>query len=75
VAVGVIVAYEIAGSVVNHYWPTITLPNLTLSGFSVSHAMIIHYADHLGLELAVRWAVVLAFPIAAQLLLQQRDVE
>ena len=33
------------------------------------------FADHLGLEIALRSAVMLAFPFAAQMLLQQRDVD
>jgi hypothetical protein len=33
------------------------------------------FADHLGLSIALRAALALAFPIAAQLLLQQRDID
>jgi hypothetical protein len=33
------------------------------------------FADHLGLSIVLRTAVALAFPFAAQLLLQQRDVD
>jgi len=74
-AVGVIVIYSIAGAVVNHYWPTITLPDLMLTGFSVSHSMIISFTDGLGRSIALRGALAMAFPIAAQLLLKQRDVD
>jgi hypothetical protein len=37
--------------------------------------MIAGFADHLGLSIALRAALVMAFPIAAQILLQQRDVD
>jgi hypothetical protein len=33
------------------------------------------FADHLGLDIALRAAMALAFPVAAQFLLQQRDVD
>jgi hypothetical protein len=74
-AVGVIVADVIAKSVVKHYWPDITLPNLTLTEFSISRSMIAGFADHLGLSIALRAALALSFPVAAQLLLQQRDID
>jgi ABC-type transport system involved in multi-copper enzyme maturation permease subunit len=77
IAVGVLVAYSIAKSVVKHYWPAIILPDVTLTEFSVSPSptMPAGFADHLGLSIVLRTAVALAFPFAAQLLLQQRDVD
>jgi D-serine dehydratase len=60
---------------VKHYWPDITLPDLTLSEFSMSHSMIVGFARNLGLSIALRTALALAFPVAAQLLLQQRDID
>jgi len=73
--IGVIVGYTIGKSIVKHYWPDITLPDVTLSEFSASRFGVAGFADHLGIEIALRSALVLAFPIAAQLLLQQRDVD
>jgi len=76
-AVGVIIAYWIAGAVVNHYWPDITLPKLTLTEFSFTRSptMPLGFADHLGIEIAARSALMLVFPLTTQLLQQQRDID
>jgi ABC-type transport system involved in multi-copper enzyme maturation permease subunit len=74
-AIGVILVYLIAKSVVKYKWPSITLPDLTLTEFTMIPTGGASFADHLGLEIALRSAVALAFPVAAQLLLQQRDVD
>jgi hypothetical protein len=70
-----IVAYLVAKQVVKYYWPDSTLPDLTLSEFSMSHSMIVGFAGNLGLSIALRTALALAFPVATQLLLQQRDID
>jgi len=74
-SLGVLLAYIISKSVVKHYWPDITLPDLTLTEFTPTPFGGARFADHLGLDIAVRAAVALAFPIGAQLLLRQRDVD
>ena len=74
-SIGVVLAYLISKVVVKHYWPAITLPDLTLTEFDMLPTGGASFADHLGLAIALRSAVVLAFPAAAQLLLQQRDVD
>lgn len=74
-SIGVIVAYTIAKSVVKHYWPEVALPDFTLTEFSTSRAGIAGFADHLGLSIALRAALVMAFPVAALILLRRRDVE
>ena len=76
-ALGIVVAYQIARSVVKHYWPSITLPDLTLTEFSFTRSptMPAGFADHLVLSIALRAALALAFPDAAQMLLQQRDID
>jgi hypothetical protein len=78
--IGVLVVYLVAKPVVKHYWPSITLPDLSLTEFSMTESslfggMATRFADHLGLAIALRSALALAFPFAAQLLLQQRDVD
>jgi hypothetical protein len=72
---GVLLVYIIAKSVVKHYWPNITLPDISLTEFSMSPMGPPSFAHHLGLDIALRSAVALAFPVAAQLLLQQRDID
>ena len=76
-AIGAVLTFEFFKPVVQHYWPQIILPNFTLTEFSftLSPTMPAGFADHLGLSIALRAALALAFPIAAQLLLQQRDID
>jgi hypothetical protein len=74
-AIGVILAYFIARAVVKYYWPDILMPDVTLTEFSISRGMIADFANHLGREIALRTALVLTFPIAAQILVQQRDID
>ena len=74
-AIGVVLVYLIAKEVVKYKWPSITLPDLSLTEFSLTPEGPPSFADHLGLEIALRSALALAFPVAAQMLLQQRDVD
>jgi hypothetical protein len=76
-AVGVVLMYVIVKAVMKHYWPDITLPDLTLTEFSLSASpsMPAGFANHLGLSIALRAALVLAFPVAAQLLVQTSDID
>ena len=71
-SIGVIVAYTI---VVKHHWPEVTLPDFTLTEFSMSRSMIAGFADHLGLSIVLRAVLVMVFPIGAQILLKQRDID
>lgn len=73
--IGILLAYTISKSVVKHYWPEVTLPDLTLTEFSMIPTGGASFANHLGLDIALRAAVALAFPVAAQLLLQKRDID
>jgi hypothetical protein len=73
-ALGVVLVYVIAKSVVKYKWPSITLPDLTLTELSLTPEGPPAFADHLGLAIALRGAVALAFPFAAQMVLQQRDI-
>jgi hypothetical protein len=72
---GILLVYLVGKSVVKYYWPEVTLPDLTLTEFSMSPWGPPGFADHLGLDIALRAAAALAFPIGAQLLMQQRDVD
>jgi hypothetical protein len=73
-AIGVIVVYTIAKAVVKYKWQ-ITLPDVTLTEFSVNPEGALGFAKNLGVDIAARSALTLAFPLAAQILLQQRDVD
>jgi hypothetical protein len=74
-ALGVVLVYVIAKSVVKYKWPSITLPDLTLTEFTGNPVAGVSFADRLGLAIGLRSAVALLFPVAAQLLLQQRDID
>ena len=76
-AVGVVLMYVIAKAVVKHYWPLIVLPDLTLTEFSLSPSpsMPAGFANHLALSIALRTALMIAFPFAAQLLVQISDID
>jgi hypothetical protein len=76
-AVGVVVVYLIVKAVVKHHWPGVILPDLTLTEFSLSASptMPAGFANHLALSIALRAALVLAFPVAVQLLVQRSDID
>ena len=67
-------AYLIAKGVAAHYWPDTPLPDLLLPEFSTSDSTIAGFAQNLGLSIALRTALALAFPFAAQKLMQLRDI-
>ncbi len=73
-AVGIMLGYFILGAMLNHYWPSIGLPSPILSEFGASASNQPQLADHLGASLAIRAAVVLLFPFAAQLVLEKTDL-
>jgi hypothetical protein len=74
-SVGILLGYFILRGIVQHYWPWVKLPDLTLTEFKANPSGNIGFAPHLGLSIALRAGVALVFPIAAQWLLQSRDVE
>lgn len=70
---GIIVAYLILGGLIHHYYSTVHLPNLIVGLFQVeSHHLT--FASHLAAKMIVRAAVVMAFPIAAQLILDRSEI-
>jgi len=74
---GLLLWYPIAlVPIVKHYWPSVKLPSLMLAEFVRSaDGRIVGFADHLGLSIAARSAMVMVFPFAAIWLLEKRDVE
>ena len=67
-AAGVLLGYSILKAVVKHYWPQIELPSLILQSFEEFTPQSLITA------VALRTAVILAFPFAAQLLLEKTDL-
>lgn len=73
-AAGIVLGYFILGAVLKHYWPSISLPSPIPPEFGESASNLPQLADHLGISLLIRAAVVLLFPFAAQLVLEKTDI-
>jgi hypothetical protein len=73
-SVGILVGYLVLRAVMSHYF-SLSLPSLLAPEFAISGQRdVTGFADHLGLSLAVRTAVVLLFPVAAQMVLEKADL-
>jgi hypothetical protein len=73
-AAGIVLGYFVLGAVLHHYWPSINFPSPIPPEFSESPSNLPQLTDHLGISLAIRAAVVLLFPFAAQLVLEKTDI-
>lgn len=72
---GIILGYLILRAVVQHYW-SVDLPSLLLQAFDlspISHNSM-GLSDRLGLAVVLRAAVVLLFPVTAQVILERSDI-
>lgn len=70
---GILLAYFISGAVLHHYQPAVHFPNLVMNVFAFAHHHP-HLSGGLTVQIAARAAVVLAFPFAAQLLLNYAEI-
>ena len=73
---GIILGYLVLGALMHHYWPAIELPKLVMRAFQTSPVSNepVSLAGQLGMSLAVRAAVMLLFPFAAQVILERSDI-
>jgi len=69
-----LIAYPILAMRIKHYWPAIHMPSLFLQQFTFAKGQVYSVADHLGLSMAIRSAVVLLLPFAAQVVLEKTDI-
>jgi len=67
--------YLLLKDAVKHYWPSIILPDLIPVEFAHTGQEVTGFVKDLGLSFSIRLAVILLFPLAAQFLLQKRDIE
>jgi hypothetical protein len=74
-AAGVLVGYLFLEQIAPHYWPGIHLPHLVLQEFVQSHLVVRGISSYLGVSAVIRAAIILAFPFAAQFVLQKIDLE
>jgi ABC-type transport system involved in multi-copper enzyme maturation permease subunit len=72
-AAGSLLGYVILQAIVKHYWPNVELPHLIPDVFQAGPEGVT-FTNHLGLWLAIRAAVVLLFPFAAQMVLEKTDI-
>jgi hypothetical protein len=74
-AIGAVVGYLILAAVIKHYWELITLPSLLLSTYDFDSLHAVQgFSRGLSLSIFLRVLVILAFPVAAQLILENRDI-
>jgi hypothetical protein len=71
---GIVVCYLILSGLVSHYWPGVHLPNLILGLFDFGHHSFHGFSSNLAIKIVVRAAVMMAFPIAAQLILDRSEI-
>jgi hypothetical protein len=72
---GLILGYLILGAVVRHYW-SVDLPSLVSRPFELSpvSGVPVSLPNQLSLVLVIRAAVMLLFPVAAQMLLKRSEI-
>jgi hypothetical protein len=73
---GIVLGYVILSVVVRHYWPAIELPNLLMRVFQTSPVSNepVNLSEHMGPSLAMRAAVMMLFPVGAQLILERGEI-
>jgi len=69
---GIVLGYLILGAVVRHYW-SVDLPSLLLQEYDLPRVSG-ELSSHLGLAVAIRAAVILLFPVVAQVILEQSEI-
>lgn len=70
---GIVLAYLILSGLVHHYYPTVHLPSLILVPLTFeSHRVV--FANNLALQMVVRAVAMMAFPVAAQVLLEKSEI-
>jgi len=70
---GLLVAYLILSGLVHHYYPSVHFPNLIVSLIHVEGHKLT-FANDLAVQMVVRAAVMMVFPVAAQVLLERSEI-
>lgn len=71
---GILLGYFILGGVLHHYAPSVHLPSLVMNIFAHGHHAPPGLTGHLGINIAARAIAMLAFPFAAQLILDRSEI-
>lgn len=70
---GILVVYEIARGLVMHYFPSIVFPHLITGLFTIRNNHM-GFSSNLAVEFIARAVVMMAFPVAAQLILDRSEI-
>jgi len=71
---GLLAGYVALGMVVKHYWPSVELPHLIPTPFAFDHHHFQGLSDSFGFSIAAHALAMLAFPVAAQFVLERADI-
>ncbi|MFZ0662978.1 MAG: hypothetical protein WAM66_09825 [Acidobacteriaceae bacterium] len=71
---GILVAYLILRGLIAHYYPSVQLPNLIPNLFNFNHNSFYGLSNNIGWSLLARAAVMMAFPVAAQFILDRSEI-
>lgn len=69
---GIFVGYLVFRSVIEHYYPTIHIPDLIIDLFN--YRSFYGLSDHLGIAIATRAVLMMLFPLAAQVILDRSEI-
>jgi hypothetical protein len=71
---GLLVGYGVLRLLMYHYYPAVHLPNLTITLFHIREHGQLVLSNNLAISIAIRTLVMLAFPFAAQLILDRAEI-
>lgn len=71
---GILVAYLILGGLFHHYYPAVHFPSLIMGLFDFDHTAFHGLSGNLAVNIVARAIVMMAFPIAAQLVLDRSEI-
>jgi hypothetical protein len=74
IGAGVLVGYVVLRLLIAHYYPSIQLPDPIPNLFNFDHQRFSGLSGHLAISLAIRAAIILAFPVAAQIILDRSEI-
>jgi hypothetical protein len=70
---GILVGYLVLGGLTHHYYPSVQFPSLIMDLFNLHHGF--HgFSANLPINMIIRAAIVVAFPVAAQLILDRSEI-
>ena len=71
---GIFTAYMVLRAMLHHYYPSVLLPSPVPAIFTGGNRQPLGISDHIALGLTLRTLLVIAFPVAAQLVLNRAEI-